>query len=67
MTLEEIKSAVSSGGRVHWVNNGYEVIKDDLGQWLIKCHLNDCCVGLAHRDGATMNGEPDQFYVGGAV
>jgi hypothetical protein len=26
-------------------------------------HDNGHCIGLTHRDGVTMNGEPDEFFV----
>ena len=35
MTLEQIKAAVEAGKTVHWANTGYEVIKDNIGQWFI--------------------------------
>jgi len=64
MTLQEIKDAVKSGKTVHWGNEGYRVIKDSIGQWLIICDFNSCCWGLTWRDGVTVNGEPEQFFVG---
>lgn len=63
MTLDEIKAAVESGQTVHWANENYRVIHDDTGQWLIMCDSNKSCIGLTWRDGATMNGEPEQFYI----
>lgn len=62
MTLEEIKQAVESGDKVYWASLAYEVVKDDVGQWLIHCTLNDSYIGLTHMDGVTMNGRPDQFF-----
>ena len=64
MNLEEIKAAVEAGKTVHWSNTLYVVIKDSIGQWLIKCTDNDHCVGLTHRDGVTMNGKPEEFFLG---
>lgn len=66
MTLTQIKAAVESGQRVFWVHEGYEVIKDNIGQWLIICHANQYCTGLTWQDGVTVNGEPDQFFTKGA-
>lgn len=40
MTMEEIRAAVDAGNRVHWVNNGYVVTRDDLGQYLISFTRN---------------------------
>jgi hypothetical protein len=62
MTLPEIQSAVNAGRRVFWKHRGYEVIKDNLGQWMVKCHLNSYCWGLTWANGTTMNGKPDDFF-----
>jgi hypothetical protein len=64
MTLEEIKAAVESGRRVFQHNRLYEVIKDNLGQWLIVCASNNYTIGLTWMDGVTMNGKPEDFFVG---
>ena len=63
MTLEEIKAAVEAGHVVHWHNSAYKVVKDSLGQWMVKCTDNGHCIGLTHRDGVTMNGEPEEFFM----
>ena len=63
MTLDQIKAAVDAGKTVHWANTGYQLIKDSVGQWLIHCTFNDCYWGLTHRDGKTMNGREDQFFI----
>jgi hypothetical protein len=62
MTLEEIQAAVKAGETVHFSNEGYTVIKDSLGQWLI-AHKGGYCIGLTWRDGVTMNGKPEDFYI----
>ena len=62
MTLEEIKAAVDAGNRVHWVNSGYVVTRDDLGQYLITFTRNGSAIGLTSRDGTCLNGEPDEFF-----
>lgn len=64
MTLDEIKAAVLAGKKVHWANTAYRVIRDNIGQWLIVCDLNDHCIGLTWRDDVTVNGKPEQFFVG---
>ena len=64
MTLKQIKSAVKSGRRVYWSNEAYEVIHDDIGQWLIRCTFNGSCIGLMWQDEVTMNGKPEEFYLG---
>jgi hypothetical protein len=64
MTLEEIKQAIDDGKTVHWSNPGYVVVKDKLGQYLIKCTSNEHCVGLTHQDG-TLSDKPEKFFVKG--
>ncbi len=63
MTLDEIKAAVMAGHTVHWANECYRVVRDGLGQWLI-VHPS-MTIGLTHRDGVTLNGKPEQFYIEG--
>ena len=64
MNLEQIKQAIARGDKVNWSNNAYEVIVDSVGQYLIHCHLNDSYIGLTWRDGVTMNGKEDDFFLG---
>ena len=64
MTVEDIKAAVDAGNRVHWVNRGYVVTRDDLGQYLITYTRNGSAIGLTSRDGTCLNGEPDEFFIG---
>ena len=63
MNAIEIKDAIDNGNRVFWHHSGYEVIKDSIGQYLIKCHMNNYFIGLTHRDGTTLNGSPEHFYL----
>ncbi|MEP0941934.1 hypothetical protein [Marinobacter sp.] len=63
MTLEEIKAAVDAGNRVHWVNSGYVVTRDELGQYLITFTQNGSAIGLTSRDGTRLNGKPVKFFV----
>lgn len=46
MTYDEIVKAIDSGKKVCWAHNGYKVIKDSIGQYLIHCTMNDNYVGL---------------------
>ena len=62
MTLSEIKQALHEGKKVYWHNPLYEVIKDNLGQYLIVCESTDYTIGLTWRDGQTMNGKEQEFY-----
>jgi hypothetical protein len=63
MNLDEIKAAVLAGKTVHWASEAYRVIRDSVGQWLIVCDMNGDCTGLTWRDGVTVNGKPEQFFV----
>jgi hypothetical protein len=66
MTLSEIKAAVGSGKKVYWSNPLYVVEHDTscgCDQWLIHCSATDIYIGLTWRDGVTLNGRPEQFYV----
>jgi len=65
MKLSEIKQAIKDGKKVFWASNSYEVIKDNIGQYLIKCILNDSCIGLTWQDGKTLNGKENEFYTKG--
>jgi hypothetical protein len=65
MTLEEIKAAVEAGKTVYHQTDDYQVIKDGLGQWFITyLHGSRYTIGLTWRDGVTMNGKPEEFYIG---
>ncbi len=63
MTLQEIKTAIEEGKKVHWSNSLYDVIRDNIGQYLIICSSNKYCIGLTHTDGTTMNGNEEDFYI----
>lgn len=63
MTLEQIKEAVLAGKTVHWATKGYTVQHHPIGGFNIICTSNDNCCGLTHRDGVTMNGDEDQFFI----
>ena len=64
MNLQEIKEAVELGKKVYVGSLAYEVVKDSIGQWLIVCNLNDYCTGLTEVDGTTLNGKPEEFFLG---
>lgn len=66
MNLEQIKAALADGKIVHWKNQGYRVIKDNVGQYLIGWDIDGPrahFIGLTHTDGVTMNGAPEDFYI----
>lgn len=62
MNTQEIKQSVDNGIPVYWANQGYVVIKDSIGQYLIHCTMNDSYIGLTHADGETLNGKESQFF-----
>jgi hypothetical protein len=71
MTLQEIKDAIDDGKTVYWSNERYVVIKDPLRdgtfQYLIGCDHGSPranYIGLVWADGVTVNGRPEQFFVG---
>ena len=63
MTLTEIKQAVEQGKKVHWSSEIYQVVKDGFGQWFIHCQLNDHYIGLTWKNGKTMNGNEEDFFI----
>jgi hypothetical protein len=69
MTLAEIKTALAEGKRVFQHHKGYEVLTgfyDDGEQWWhITCLQNDYTIGLTWRDGTTMNGKENEFFIEG--
>ena len=62
MRVDEIKAAVDAGLTVHWASPAYVVIKAPVG-YLIKCRDNGNVIGLTWRDGVTLNGREDEFYL----
>ena len=65
MNAQEIKSAVLSGEKVFSDNNLYSVIHSEKTQeWLIVCADNGYTIGLTRRDGVTLNGNPEGFFIG---
>ena len=63
MTADGIRRAVDAGYDIRWSNDSYQIRKDKNGQYLIVCLNNDNCIGLTARDGVTLNGDPEDFYV----
>lgn len=61
MKLEEIKENINKDIRVYWGDDSYTVIKDSLGQFLIK-HISGHCIGLTWQDNVTLNGNEKDFY-----
>lgn len=67
MTMNEIKAAVDAGNCVYWVNSGYVVTRDGLGQYLITFTRNGSAIGLTSRNGTRLNGKPDEFFIAESV
>lgn len=63
MKLQEIKDSVLAGKKVYWANKAYEV-RFKFDQWYIYCTLNGNTIGLTWRDGITLNGKEEEFFVG---
>jgi len=51
-----IKEAVDKGIIVYCDSDAYVVIKDSIGQYLIKYIYSEYCIGLTWKDGTTLNG-----------
>ena len=62
MTLEQIKAAVDRGEYVYWVDDLYQVIKDQIGRYLIRYRPSGSCFGLMSRDG-TLNNSPEDYHI----
>ena len=67
MTIKKIKQAVNNGKNVYWSNTAYEVIKDNIGQYLIHCTINGHCIGLHGLKGTEyeniLNGKEKDFFI----
>jgi len=63
MNINEIKTAVDAGKTMRWVNTGYVVRKDGLGQYLIVYLPNGSAIGLTNRAGTQLNGAEGEFFI----
>lgn len=62
MTLTEIKRAVDDGLTVCWCGKNYRVVRDSIGEYLIRCTNNGDCISLTWADGETLNGAENEFF-----
>ena len=62
MNLEQIRAAQKLGLTVHWANEGYTV-HDNSIVWMFGTPKANS-IGLTWSDGKTLNGQPDEFFVG---
>jgi len=63
MTLDEIKAAVKAGKIVHWANESYIVTGSEVQGYAIVWVYTGDCIGLTHKDGVTLNGKEEDFYI----
>ena len=63
MTLNEIKNAVLAGKTVHWSTTAYAVKYNDQGGFNIVYTPDGNCIGLTWRDGVTLNGNENEFFI----
>ena len=67
MTVQEIKQAIDEGKQVHLYGGSYEVIKDNIPQYLIHCLCNDNYIGLSGMEGTkyenVANYPEKDFYI----
>lgn len=60
-TADEIRAAVDAGKTVYSGSDAYVVVKDSTQRYLIKCMINNYCIGLTWKDRKTLNGI--DFYI----
>jgi hypothetical protein len=67
MNIKQIKRAIALDINVYWKSKAYQVIKDECNQYLIRCNLNDHCIGLHGRKGTkyenVLNGQEQDFFI----
>jgi hypothetical protein len=69
MTLQEIKWAVEEGKNVYCGNKNYKVVRKQVEfdeiEFQIVCQSNGYTVGLTWKDGKTLNGQENEFFIEG--
>lgn len=60
-SLDEIQKAVENGTTVYCRSHAYRVIKDKIGQWLVKYQGNGSCWHLTNMKGEFLD-KPENFY-----
>lgn len=61
--VDEIRAAVDAGHNVFWGNLAYSVLKGSLGEYVIVNGQTGHRIGLTWRDGKTLNGRPEEFFI----
>jgi hypothetical protein len=65
MTLSEILRALDEGMLVHWQSPAYVVERPvGRGACVIRSLSTGHCIGLTWADGATLNGNEEEFFIG---
>ncbi len=62
MTVVEIVQALQAGKTVHWVNDGYIVVRESDGSLGILCIQNNNYCGVHSKSGVLLH-DPGDFYV----
>lgn len=63
MNLQEIKDAVRVGKTVCWSSDLYEVKEVGTDYFIIVCNSNESCIGLTWKDGKTLTGKEEEFFI----
>lgn len=67
MKLAEIHRCVDEGLKVHWQNREYEVVRSaGPPYYLIRSAATGHCIALTWVDGVTLNGNEEDFFIGGS-
>jgi hypothetical protein len=61
-TIQEIKTAVDKGETVFAGTTAYQVIRDNIGQYLIKCLFNNTYTALHGREGTPYENKLNASY-----
>ena len=63
MTAQEIKDCTDEGYVVYWASPAYHV-EIWAGKYVIAHQENRHAIGLVWKDGVTLNGKEEDFYIG---
>lgn len=64
MNVNQIKTAVQKGQTVHWKNENYKVVFNHVSGFMIKSNSNEHFISLTWKDGETLNGKENEFFIG---
>ena len=63
MKAKNIRKQVELGNTVHWKNSNYQVIKDNIGQWLLHSKCNDWYFGIFDKNGQLDKNDTGYYVV----